>query len=99
MGELDETAVAPHEQAGAEGPQGEVVDVDPAADRRVGRVEHLEAAVEEEPVDLVGALPTPDDRLALEQDARRPASASRSAHRRPASPAPMTMTSASTLAP
>ena len=72
VGQRDEPPLTTHEQPRAERPQREVLDVDPAAHRRVRRVEHLEAAVEEEPVDLVGALPSPDHRLLLEQQHRAP---------------------------
>ena len=56
VGEFDEATLTSHLQTGSEGAQVEGVDVDPALHSRIGGVEHLKAAVEEEAVDLVGAL-------------------------------------------
>ena len=72
MRQLDETPLAAHEQPGPEAPQVQRIDVDPAPHRRVGGVEHLEAAVEEEAVDLVGALAPTHGIRCLEHHDREP---------------------------
>ena len=60
--------LGPRRDAGAEGLQGEGVDVDPAAYGRVGGVEQLEAAVDEEAVDPLGADPPAHRVGGLEHD-------------------------------
>lgn len=66
MGQLSEPPVPAHEQPGTERPQAEGIDVHPALHRRIRRVAHLEAAVEEEAVDLVSALAPTRDPAGLE---------------------------------
>jgi hypothetical protein len=56
VGEFDEATLTSHLQTGPEGAQDEGLEVDPALHGGIGGIEHLEAAVEEEAVDLVGAL-------------------------------------------
>ena len=57
-----------HQHAGVEGGQGQRVDVHPASDGRVGRVEHLETTVDDEAVDVLAGDPAPHVVLGLQQD-------------------------------
>ena len=67
MAQLDRAILPAHPHADRERPHAQRVDIDPAPHGRVGRVEHLESAVEQEAVHLVGALAAADDLLRLEQ--------------------------------
>jgi hypothetical protein len=58
--------LAQHAHPGAEGLHTQARQVDVLADRRVGRVEHLEATVHQEPVDLVGRDAPSDPRACFE---------------------------------
>ena len=68
VGEDGVVAVRGDDEAGIEGHQVERLKVDEPAQRRVGGVEQLEAAVEEELVDRVGADPTAHAVGCLEHD-------------------------------
>ena len=57
MPELGDLVFTPHPHTDRKGTHPQSVDVDPAPDRGIRRIEHLEAAVEQKAVDLVGALP------------------------------------------
>ena len=68
MPQLGDAVLTPYPHPDRELSHPERVDIDPPADGRVGRVEHLEAAIEKEPVDLVGALPPSHSVTRLEHD-------------------------------
>ncbi|MDF3044639.1 MAG: hypothetical protein K0R30_867 [Ornithinibacter sp.] len=70
MRHLNEPACAADEHPRPEGAQVERLEIDPAANRRICRIEHLEAAVEQEAVDLLGALAAADGVLRLDQHDR-----------------------------
>ncbi|MCY1232245.1 hypothetical protein D9M72_447250 [compost metagenome] len=60
MGEHGETVIAPDAEAGAERLQLQRAHVHPAADGRVGGIQHLEPAVHQETVHLFRADPASD---------------------------------------
>ncbi len=64
--EPDQPALGESGDPGRERLQPQPLDVDARADRAVGRVEQLEAPVDQEAVDLVGADPPADVVLRLE---------------------------------
>ena len=68
VAEHRQTVLGAGSDAGPEGLQPEGVDVHPAAYGGVGGVEQLEAAVDEEAVDAVGADPTADHVGSLQHD-------------------------------
>ena len=88
----------PHRHPGAEGLKTQGGDVGGAVKFGVGRVQHLKAAVAQKAVDGVGADAAPDVVTLLENLHVAPRGRQHTRHRKPAKPAPITRTSASSLA-
>ena len=68
VGDAGHAVVEPHGQGHGEPPQRQRARVDPPPHRRIRRVEHVEAPIETEPVDDVGALAAADRVLRFEDD-------------------------------
>ena len=68
MPQLDASRIPPHPDPDRERPHPQVINVHPALHGGIGGVEHVEPAVELEPVEHVGALAPTDPVLRLEHD-------------------------------